>query len=193
MLGGQQCRRNLCRRACTVFLSCQQDVPEYSKKKKMLMLLLLVMMIMMTTTKKKTRYPSTHCHFSDGVILELHVFEIALHSFAPSEGTQDSLGFWNPSCGFQIPGTGFQSLSVELGFCILIISGIAIVDSLSCIPDSKPQDSGFHNQNFPRLQNSTSKNYSDSGICIPLNEANPSHRHGTRRRGDRCNHNRPDR
>ena len=26
---------------------------------------------------------------------------------------QDSLGFWILRCGFQIPGTGFQSLSVE--------------------------------------------------------------------------------
>ena len=99
---------------------------------------------------KKTRYQSTHCHFLDGVILELHIFEIDLHSFPPSVGIQDSLGFWNPRCGFQIPGTGFQSLSVELGLCFPIISGIP--DSLSCIPDSKPQESGFHKQNFPRLQ-----------------------------------------
>ena len=30
-----------------------------------------------------------------------------------TKGIQDSLGFWIPHCGFQIPGTGFQSLSVE--------------------------------------------------------------------------------
>ena len=36
--------------------------------------------------------------------------------------------------GFQIPGTGFQSLSVELGFRIPTVSGI---------PYSKTQDSGF--------------------------------------------------
>ena len=33
------------------------------------------------------------------------------------KGTQDSLGFW-------IPSTGFQSLSLELGFWITIVSGI---------------------------------------------------------------------
>ena len=49
--------------------------------------------------------------------------------------------------GFRIPGTGFQYLSVELGFWIPIVSGIP--DSFSCIPDSKTQDSRFHRQNFP--------------------------------------------
>jgi len=44
-------------------------------------------------------------------------------------------------------GTGFQHLSVELGFWIPIVSGIP--DSLSCIPDSKTPDSGFHKQKFP--------------------------------------------
>ena len=52
-----------------------------------------------------------------------------------------------PRHGFRILGTGFQSLSVELGFWIPIASGIS--DSLSCIPDSKAQDSGFHMQIFP--------------------------------------------
>ena len=45
---------------------------------------------------------------------------------------------------FRIPGTGCQSLSVELGFWIIIASGIP--DSLSCIPDSKDQSSAFHRQ-----------------------------------------------
>ena len=39
-----------------------------------------------------------------------------------------------------------DSLLVELGFRILIVSGIA--DSLSCIPDFKAQDSGFQSTNF---------------------------------------------
>ena len=30
-----------------------------------------------------------------------------------TKGIQDSLGFWIPRCGFPIPGTGFQCLSVE--------------------------------------------------------------------------------
>ena len=42
-------------------------------------------------------------------------------------------------CGIRIPGTGFQYLSVELGLWIAVVSGIP--DSLSCIPDSKTQDS----------------------------------------------------
>ena len=37
---------------------------------------------------------------------------------APRKGIQDSLGFWIPRRGFLIPGTGFQYLSVELGFWI---------------------------------------------------------------------------
>ena len=55
---------------------------------------------------------------------------------APLE-IQDILGYW-------IPVTGFQSLSVELGFWIPIVSGIP--ESLRCIPDSKAQDSAFHQQ-----------------------------------------------
>ena len=50
------------------------------------------------------------------------------------------------SHAFRIPGTGFQYLWLELGFWIPIVSGIP--DSLSCIPDYKTQDSGFHKQNF---------------------------------------------
>ena len=60
--------------------------------------------------------------------------------------SQDSPGFWIPRRGFRIRGTGFQYLSVELGFWIPIVSGIP--DSLSCIPDSKTQNSGFHKPNF---------------------------------------------
>ena len=54
-----------------------------------------------------------------------------LHLFTSSKGIQDSLGFWIPRGGFQIPGTVFQSLSVELGFWIPIVSGIP--DSISKI------------------------------------------------------------
>ena len=48
--------------------------------------------------------------------------------------------------------SGFQLLDsrsslVELGFRIPIVSGIP--DSLSCIPDSKARDSGFHKSKFP--------------------------------------------
>ena len=60
--------------------------------------------------------------------------------------------------GFRAVDSGFQlldsrSFPVELGFRIPIVSGIP--DSYSCIPDSKPQDS-------------TGKNFQDSGIRIPL-------------------------
>ena len=44
--------------------------------------------------------------------------------------------------GFYAVDSGFQTLSVELGFWIPNVSGIP--DSLSCIPDPKAQDSGFH-------------------------------------------------
>ena len=52
-----------------------------------------------------------------------------------------SLPFHTSHCGFRIPDTGFQFLSVKLGFCISIVSGIP--DSLGCIPDSKAQDFWF--------------------------------------------------
>ena len=39
-------------------------------------------------------------------------------------------GFYD--CGIHIPNTGFQYLSVELGFWNPVVSGIP--DSLSCIP-----------------------------------------------------------
>ena len=55
--------------------------------------------------------------------------------------------------GFHAVDSGFQvvnpnSLSVEqFKFQIPIVSGIT--DSLSCIPDSKAQNSRFHEKNFP--------------------------------------------
>ena len=42
-------------------------------------------------------------------------------------------GIWIPPSGFRIPGIVFQSLSVEFGFWISIVSGPP--DSLSCIPE----------------------------------------------------------
>ena len=35
--------------------------------------------------------------------------------FSPCKGIQDSLGFWIPRHGLQIPGPGFQSLPEEPG------------------------------------------------------------------------------
>ena len=49
------------------------------------------------------------------------------------KGIHDSLVIWMPCRGFRIPATWFQSLSVELGFWIPILSWIP--DSLSCIPE----------------------------------------------------------
>ena len=49
-----------------------------------------------------------------------------------------------------------DSLSAKSGFRIPIISEIP--DSLSCLPDSKAQDSGCHKQKFPAV----------SGIRIPF-------------------------
>ena len=67
------------------------------------------------------------------------------------KGIQDSLGIWILRSGFRIPGTGFHSLLVGLGFWVQNVSGIL---------DSKAQDSGFNNENFP-----------DLGIRIPLHGA----------------------
>ena len=59
--------------------------------------------------------------------------------------------------GFHAVDSGFQvvnpnSLSVEqFKFQIPIVSGIP--DSLSCIPDSKAQNSRFHGKNFPGFWN----------------------------------------
>ena len=55
---------------------------------------------------------------------------------------------------------------MKLGFWIPIVSRIP--DPLSCILDSKAQDSGFHEQNFPEFRILHVKIFSDSGIRIPL-------------------------
>ena len=83
-------------------------------------------------------------------ILTRESFGWFVQNFAKYKGIQDSLGFWIPRRGFRIPGAGFQSFSVELGFWIPIVRGIP--DSLSCILDSKAQEFGFHKQNFPRFR-----------------------------------------
>ena len=81
-----------------------------------------------------------------------------MFSITPYEEIQESLGFWITRCGFRIPGTEFQSLSVEIEFWIPIVSEIP--DSLSCLPESKTQDYRFHQQKFP-----------DFEILIPLHGA----------------------
>ena len=80
------------------------------------------------------------------------------------KGIQDTLGFWIPRRGFRIPITGSRSFSVELGFWIRIVSGI--LDSYTCIPNSKAQDSGFHKQKFPRfwIPNAKISRISESGF-----------------------------
>ena len=67
-------------------------------------------------------------------------------------GIQDSLGFWIPRRGFRISGIGSHYFSVQFGFWIPIVSGIP--DSLSCIPDSKAQDSEFRKQKIFRIPES---------------------------------------
>ena len=101
----------------------------------------------------------------------LTVFKgLQCHSLVPlCKGIVGSLGFWIPHLGFRIPGTGFQSFSVELGFWIPIINGN--LDSLKCILDSKAQDSKFHKQNFPCFPNSTVKNFPNSRILTALQSA----------------------
>ena len=53
---------------------------------------------------------------------------------------------------------------MELGFWIPIVS--RILDSLGCIPDSKPQDFGFHNENFPGFGNPNSLTCGDIIVLI---------------------------
>ena len=47
---------------------------------------------------------------ADGSMLSLRYYEGLI---APCKRIQNSLGFWIPRRGFQIPGTGFQYLSVD--------------------------------------------------------------------------------
>ena len=82
------------------------------------------------------------------------------------------LGFWISECEFRTSGTGFQSLLVELGYRIPIVSGI--LDSFSCIPDSKAQDSGstskvfwkFHKQKCPRFRNPYSLTLDETAYAL---------------------------
>ena len=61
--------------------------------------------------------------------------------------------------GFYAMDSGFQVLDSILFSVTLIMDSIigGIPDSLSCIPDSKAQDSGLNNQNFHRFRDSISK------------------------------------
>ena len=68
----------------------------------------------------------------------------------PCKG-QSWIRFWIPLPGFQIPGTGFRSLLLKFGFWIRIFSRVP--DSLSCILDSKIQDSGFDKKKLPGFRN----------------------------------------
>ena len=80
------------------------------------------------------------------MFLEIH----ACLQPAPRKGIQDSLGFWIPHRGFRIPSTRLR---------ISIVSGIP--DSMSCIPDSKAQVSGFHKQKLPLLTRCPKQNFLD--------------------------------
>ena len=82
---------------------------------------------------------------------KLHIFLLSVFPYL--KWIQDSLGFWIAYCRFRISGTGFQSLSLEIGFWIPIAIVSGIPDSLSCIPDSKTQYPGFHRQKFPGFWN----------------------------------------
>ena len=77
----------------------------------------------------------------------------------PCTGIQGSLGF---SC-FHAMDSRSQVLNSGFFVTETIIRGI--LDSLSCIPNSKAQDSRLHSKNVLILD-STSKNLPDSGIWI---------------------------
>ena len=80
-------------------------------------------------------------------------------TLAPCKGFQDSLGFWIQCRGFRIPGTGFQSSSVELGILIPIILGFQIPWAVFRIP--KPRIPPFHKHEFPAFRNSDSLTWGD--------------------------------
>ena len=67
---------------------------------------------------------------------------------APCKGIQES--HWILDCTLWIPDS--------MHWTLVFVSGIP--DSLSCIPDCKAQDSGFHKQKFPRFQNPDSLTWS---------------------------------
>ena len=77
---------------------------------------------------------------------------------AQCKGIQDTFGFWIPDSRYSI----LDSFSVGLGFRISIAEGIP--DSLSCIPDSKVQDSRFQWQKFPGFRNLNFLTRGDSWI-----------------------------
>ena len=105
----------------------------------------------LATTSPK-RPPIQHQNFPS---LSVFVWTPCGRDFRYFRGIQDSLGFWLAYLGFWIPGTRLQSLSVELGFRIPIVSRIP--DSLNCIPDSKAQEYRF----------SSISDFLDSGSGFP--------------------------
>ena len=62
---------------------------------------------------------------------------------AVCKGMQHSLGFYIPRLGFPIPGTGFKTLSGELGFWIPVLVGFQIRWALFRIPQAKFQFQDF--------------------------------------------------
>ena len=67
-----------------------------------------------------------------------------------TKGIQDSPGFWISRCGFQIPGTGFQYLSVEQRDYDLFSLGKTWIPDFNRYYDSGflEQCSGFQNPGF---------------------------------------------
>ena len=88
------------------------------------------------------------------------------HLLAPCKESCDSHGFWIPRHRFRIPGSGYRSLcsrNLDSGFHSLVGSVI-----LSCIPDSKTQDSGFQKENIPRIPNFSNRPFYRYGGHIEL-------------------------
>ena len=82
---------------------------------------------------------------------------LTLKRFALCKEIQDSLGFWIPRRGFRILVTGFQSLSMELRFRILIFCAI---------PDSKTQHSGVHSpRKFLGFRDPDSLTWGETFFC----------------------------
>ena len=76
--------------------------------------------------------------------------------FAPCKGIQEDPGFWIPYGGFLIPGTGFQSLSVKLGFWIPRLAlkwEYRFLELYSGFHKLFFPDSEFHRPKFSGFQN----------------------------------------
>ena len=98
----------------------------------------LLVVDVLKVNNKKDKSKKNYYHITV-LVKQFRCFNALKRFIAPYKGIQDSLGFWIPRRGFQIPGTGFQSLSVERGFWIPLAHFPRFLippAKISCIPES---------------------------------------------------------